>query len=421
MDSTVVKMGLDLSRIKKKWIFLFAAFGFTGYGAYRVYNLPSMVKKRRRLMKLFGALISVAEMVSDSAEAIGVISKDMKEFLQSDSDQIPNSLKQISKIANSDEFSETLVRITRALTIGVLRAYKSQYRVERKIQENSTSGFSDRVMDKLFSTAGSGFASVVVGSFARNLAMGFYSENEVKQFDSESEGSLPKWVHAFCNEKGRRLVGDCIQLFVSTAVAVYLDKTMHINFYDELFAGLTNPKHETKVRDMLVFVCNAAVETLVNTSHGVMTGPNQNPNSGGGQHLISLRKERHVGQEGFGARMRFWKSLEDQNGNQFGGWIKKMSSTLTVPSNRKLVLDVTSRITFETVRSFLEVLMEKFTEFLRMSVDVAHEVFIDRGLEAVRYVTVRSSVVATVCLSLCLHILDSAWIFVPAGICWESP
>ncbi|KAK6923941.1 hypothetical protein RJ641_010141 [Dillenia turbinata] len=413
MDSKIGKLGLDLSR-RKKWIFLFAALGFTSYGACKVYNLPSVVKKRRRLMKLFGSLISVAEMVSDSAETIGVISKDMKEFLQSDSDQIPNSLKQIFKIVNSDEFSETLIRVTRALTIGVLRAYKSESKVVDEIQENSTSGFSDRVMDKLFSTAGSGFASVVIGSFARNLVMAFYSENDLKQFDSESEGSVPKWVNAFCDQKGRRLVGDCIQLFVSTAVAVYLDKTMHINFYDELFAGLTNPKHVTKVKDTLVSVCNGAVETLVKTSHGVMTGPNQNPNSSGGSHLISLREESNGGQEGFGARMRFWKPLEDHNSNKHGGWMKKMSSTLAVPSNRKFVLDVTSRVTFETIRSFLEVLMEKFQDFLRMSVDVAHEAFIDGGLEAVRYVTVKSSVVATVCLSVCLHILDSAWIFVPA-------
>ena len=95
-------------------------------------------------------------------------------------------------------------------------------------------------MDKLFSKSGSGFVSVVVGSFARNFVMGFYSTG-VNCNDSEMN-STPDWVNVTCGEKCKELVGDCIQLFVSTAVSVFLDKTMHINPYDEIesegYAGI---------------------------------------------------------------------------------------------------------------------------------------------------------------------------------------
>ena len=94
-------------------------------------------------------------------------------------------------------------------------------------------------MDKLFTTTGSGFAFVAVGSFARNLVMAFYSDGQSsggsnsKTWTSfELVGSeinhTPQWVNFVRDNKCSEPIGDCIQLFVSNAVSVYLDKTMDI-------------------------------------------------------------------------------------------------------------------------------------------------------------------------------------------------
>lgn len=434
MELQLVKKGIDFARKRKKWVVLLAALGVTGYGAYRVYHLPSVARKRRRILKLLGAIVSVAEAVSDSAETIGIVSRDLKEFLQSDSDQLPNSLWQLSKIARSDEFSSSLIRLTQSLTVGIIRGYQSQSNSEGKDESSVVnSSFAERIMDKVFSSAGSGFASVVVGSFARNLVLGFFSAGQSETcgapnsktssnmdcFGSE-KNPVPEWMNVVFSDRCRDLIGDCIQVFVSTAVAVYLDKTMEVNTYDELFSGLTNPKHETKVRDMLVSVCNGAVETLVRTSHQVLTRPISKEslfktNSASYFAIIdeSARTQAKVVEE-LNQETPMSESDEKDDNNGSSGWVSKVSSTLAVPSNRRLVLDVTGKVTFETVRSFLEFLLEKLYDGVKSCVNIVHEAVVERGLNIVRYVAAKSSVIATICLSLCLHVTSSTWLLVPA-------
>ncbi|QHO40612.1 Protein PHLOEM PROTEIN 2-LIKE [Arachis hypogaea] len=380
MELQVLEKGFDYARKRKKWVFILGAVGFASYGAYRLYHAPIVARKRMRVSKLLGALISVAEAVSESAETVGVVSGDLKDFLQSDSNELPNSLKQISKIARSQHFADSLATATRSVTEGVLRGYGT-VNPSNADQTGSASLLADRVLNKMLTPSGSGFVSVVVGSFARNLVLGFYSggtglnsrnENGVSGADGSSSNGVqvPNWVNV----------------------------TMHINTYDDFFSGLTNPNHETKVKNMLVTVCNNAMETLIKTSHQVLRNPNP-----------SFREDTSVTPsriEALGVETSFVESKpesdsDDENENE-SSWISRVSSTLAVPSNRKLVLDVTGTVTFETVRSVMEFLLQTFVESIRTCVDVVREAM----LEIVRYAASKSSVIVTTCLSLCLHIIQ---------------
>ncbi|KAJ1414563.1 protein PHLOEM PROTEIN 2-LIKE A10-like [Sesbania bispinosa] len=419
MELQLAEKGFDYVRKRKKWIFILGAVGFGGYGAYRAYHAPSIARKRKRIYKLLGALLSVAEAISESADTIGIVSRDMKEFLQSDSDQVPNSLKQISKIARSQQFSDSLVSVTRAVTVGLLRGYQSMNR-NGGGQTGSASGSTvvDQVLDKMLTPAGSGFASVVVGSFARNLVVAFYSDAQA-QFSGESNSSntnsgvryvansdaVPEWVDVVCGERCGELIGNCVQLFVSTAVTVYLDKTMHINTYDDFFAGLTNPKHETRVRDMLASVCNGAIESFIKTSHQVLTSSNPNVSSTSASCLAIGETLSPV--ETSSVESKSGDVCDEENRS---GWVSKVSSTLAVPSNRRLVLDVTGRVTFETVRSFMEFILQTFCASVKRCAHNVHEAVV----EIVRYVAVKFSVIVTICLSLCLHMMDCTSALVPA-------
>lgn len=382
MDSNLIKNSLTYAQKRKKWIIILTSLGFTSYGAIKLYNSPYFVKKRDRLFKVLGALASLAELLGDSAETVSIVSKDLKEFIKSDSDEIPNSLKQLSKITRSEEVCESIVCVSRALTLGVLRGY-NRGGVRRG---ESGNGLADRALDKLFSPAGSGFVSVVVGSFAKNMVLAIYEGREGG--DGDEVSGVHKWVDVIAEEKCKRLIGDCIQQFVSTLVTVYLDKTMDVNPYDQIMSGLTNPKHEEKVRDLLSSFCNGAIETLVKTGHQVIYNPN---GSSSGKELVLNGKISRKSQE--------------------NGFVSRISSTLAVPSNRSLVLDVTGRVTFATVRSFLDFFLDQLSSGVKRKVDVVHDGAIDKGREVYKYVSTKSYTVMTICLSVWLHVLSSPWSF----------
>ncbi|KAL5144674.1 Protein PHLOEM PROTEIN 2-LIKE A10 [Glycine soja] len=410
MDLPLLRKSLQFSRRNKKYLLLIALFGASGYGAYRAYNSPYVAQKRCRIAKLLRAFVSVAELISNSADTVTVISNDLNRFLASESDEIPNSLKQLAKIAKSNEFSMSLARVSEAVTLGILLGYKSQPGNDKKDTEITAeaSGFSDRVLERFFSKAGTGFVSVVVGSFARNLVLGFYDAEPV---GARFQSDVPEWVNVICDERCGKLIGDCVQTFVSTAVAVFLDKTMDVNTYDEMFAGLSNPKHQENVKGILVSMCNGAMETFVRTSHQVLTNGTARPNTGlsVAPVVVPVSEDGCLKPEVF--QLKIGSLI---NGVQDVGWLEQIKSMLSVPANRRFVLDVTGRVTFETVRSFVAFLVWRISDGFKRSVSKVHEEVMGKGLEVVRYVGAKSSVILTLCLALYLHIMGGSRILLPA-------
>lgn len=356
----------------------------------------------------------LCEALACVAETIELVSDDLNRFLRSKDDEIPTSLKQLAKIAWSDEFTGSIMRASEALTVGVVRGIDSASRPEGTVGYCSSESriaspsFSDRFLDKFFSQAGTGFASVVVGSFARNLVLAVCSRGPgCESVSSHGEEAIPAWFRVLSDDRSKELIGNCIERFVGTAVTVYLEKTMAINSYDQIFSGLTNPKNEAKVKDILVSVCNGAVETLVRTSHQVMS------NVDSSSSLLSRVAIEQEGQE-LVQTSCIQKSDVYMNSTDFVGWVDRVSSTLAVPSNRKLVLDVTGRVTFETVRSFLDFMSGKLCDSASRGARVVHKEAAQMGLDVVRYVSTKSMALYTICLALCMQICVGTRLLTPA-------
>lgn len=359
-------------RRRARRLLLTAAAATGGYGLYRLYR-----HHRRRIV----AALSLAD-------AVSLVGSDLAEFLSSDSDQVPRSLLQLSKLAASEPVSSAASSLSESLASGVLRAISShqhQLHQQQQQQQNPQTPLQDRILDRLLSPEGAGFASAVVGSFARNLVLSSCDARTAEAGEREE----PRWLAALCSATGKEAAADLVRVFVSTAVAAYLDRTAAVRTNSQLLAGLSDPRHEAKVKDLAVSVCNGAVETFLRTSR-------------------QLAKEASL------ARIEVAAMERVVEGSDTNCVIQKVSSTLAAPSNRRFVLDVTGRVTAETVRSFLDFLAQRMSDGARKSIVVARDEVAERGLVAVKYLGAKSMAIFTISLALCMHILMGTRFLLPA-------
>lgn len=404
-------------RKRRSWLLAIAAMAGTGYGFYRFCRSSLIATKKYELLALLNSLVTISEAASASAQTVSLVSNDVKTFLKSDSDEIPTSLKQLFKLVQCREVNETLTTVSSAMATGVFRGLSGE-------EGNSAGpGVAERVMDKFFTAAGTGFVSVVVGNFARNLVVSFFEHYQnLKSLNlnlSSRTSGESGFVDVLCRGEIKALIAECTRSFVSTAVAIYLDKTMHINMYDEICAGLTNPKHEAQMKGILITVFNGVVETFVSTSCDVLINGSfegkENFCHSDGETDIRHASDNYkadcvfdpLGIEVGGVHLdQTTLDIRDVNSGVSRAkhsWIDKISYTLSIPSNRKLLVEVSGKVTVEASRSFFEFVLHKFTEFFTVTLpNACHDAW-HRLIEIVRYVGAKSIVVATVCLAICFH------------------
>ncbi|KAM0912768.1 hypothetical protein ACQ4PT_012584 [Festuca glaucescens] len=341
-----------------------AAAATAGYGLYLLYH-----HHRRRV----AAVLSLAD-------ALSQVGSDLADFLRSDSDEVPQSLLQLSKLAASDHISSAASTLSESVASGVLRALSSH----RAARDPSSPPLHDRILDRLLSPAGTGFASDVLGSFARNLVLSCRDPGAKPQARGE-----PEWLAALCSDRGKEATAELVRVFVSTAVAAYLNRSVSVRTSDQLLAGsIANPKQEAMLKDLLVSMCNGAVETFVRTWRQVAKEASNS------QTEVTVVRE--VRDSGHGCVM------------------ERVSSTLAVPNNRRFVLDVTGRVTAETVRSLLEFSTQRVSAGARKSIVIARNEVTERGLVAVKYLSTKSMAIYTLCLAMCMHISVGMWFMLPA-------
>jgi len=538
-------MLVAFSRRRRTVLLTFGGLAIGGYVSYRLYRSTAMARRRYQVYLLFKSFASIVEVVSEGSDSVSVLMRDLHSFLVSDKDEVPQSLKQLFKLAGCQEVQKCVSAISASVGQGVLHSlsapatgtlllptsiYHQQHRgdaspskeehgvswvtkdkvlswkdkeeedpeeidgvswreydqgspshadegtwdqlswksagslldgvrggaqaaaaatsmakgmkeelvgpsvttkAERKAEGNSK--LADRLLNKLFSEAGKGFASAVVASASRSLVISVIEQfnfqrnsNSIQSSGGEDEEAGADVVSLLLdlasNSKARELIIDCIQTFVATAVSVYLDRTKDVNVFDDMVRGVVKPERCAPVTELLSTVCSSTVETLVHTLHEELAfgGKSNQPLNENCANVLSQKfpsslttrqskqEEKilqrdvgvlpaHMDEDTASSSSTSGRGLEKStfshpecpdlnqdlealvvvsnasiNGNNrnrdeaaFTGAIDALSRVLAVPSNRELIMEVAGTMTSEGVRSFIEVVMGRFTTAFR--------------------------------------------------------
>jgi hypothetical protein len=96
-----------------------AAAVLAGTLAYKAYSSNSVAQTRHSLARLRASLVKYSEALSSGADLCCTLVRDLQRFLQSDSTEVPGSLRQLAKLLQSQEVTQTTTKAVAAVYRGV--------------------------------------------------------------------------------------------------------------------------------------------------------------------------------------------------------------------------------------------------------------------------------------------------------------
>ncbi|EFJ33089.1 hypothetical protein SELMODRAFT_84578 [Selaginella moellendorffii] len=380
-----MKQLVDLLHRRKKAFLIAAALAAGGYASYSYYRSESFQRRKRQVILILDGLGKLLQAAASAADSASLISGDLKDFLESSNEEgeVPRSIRQLLKILRCPELQD-LVAVTTSSVCKVIMAGSSS-KPSRTMRHE---GLSEKLLNKLFSDPGKGFASAIVGSAVRNLVV---SNGIVRTHgrlsEDPGEWKPAKLLDLACSTKGKALLAECIQIVVEATVSTYLDKTQEVNMFEEMVEAVTKPVHRVPAQEMIVSVCNGAVDTFVRTSYEVLSESSKQTTR------LDMTPVSFNSSEAVSA-------LQQGPGN----YLEKIFGALTIPSNRMLVMDLAGKVTAEAVRSFFGLVIAVSAPYVRSSRDVVHSKAAVVRTRFSQDAATKVLVLVTVCLAVFLHI-----------------
>lgn len=230
---------------------------------YKLFHSEPVARAWRQYQRLVLAFSSYNKAFLAGAEISAAISNDLKSFLQSDSQELPQTLRQLAQLFQAEETQAVASSIAAATVRGIMSATQGT--------GASASGGLDSMLNALTSEKGHNLVSLAVSVAARASTRTYCECVErsaaAAKASEEATGvladTLVQQVLRFaCTPEGERLCMMGVTNFVTNATSVYCQNLEGTNFWSDLFAAMVKPEHKEVAGHMTRCFINELTNTV---------------------------------------------------------------------------------------------------------------------------------------------------------------
>lgn len=239
----------------------------SAYVSYHAYRSNAYSRGKGYLTRLAHGISRYLEAFTTGGDILKGLLHDIETFLGSSSDEIPQSLRQLSKLVLSEEFTAATERAVGSIYRGISGIAK----IENEDGVPRGPNVVDKILDALLSDRGHSLVSVAVTMGTRNL-VNAYMEASARlggssvaggEMTKSTDGPLDKLIEFFSSNRGQQLAVMSISAFASHGMQVYMDKSLEVNMYEDLFSSMSKPEHMRAVKECVAVFARAAVSAYL--------------------------------------------------------------------------------------------------------------------------------------------------------------
>lgn len=121
-------------RFRKTYVIVGGAIIFVGaYAGYKVYTADMWTRAKQQLQSVEEACTALSRAAKGSGDIVHLVTSELETFLQSDSDEVPRSIRQMLKIAASPEFQQAAASLSGSLVKGAVGATQGHSHIARSV------------------------------------------------------------------------------------------------------------------------------------------------------------------------------------------------------------------------------------------------------------------------------------------------